>query len=195
MQVEDNRTSLSLTRGDACNAVIVEKLSAMHCRSLRLALTPITAEDKSFYCSLMLDPVCMQYIGTALTQLEAEQAFTAIVNSNFNKLVRRRFLRVSTIDNRHLIGIASINDLDMSTKSADIGRILMPCWQGIGFGSEISQLLIGWLNTELGVTCVTKHIRDNNLAAIQSAKKLGFECVENDVLSDVPCIRKYKLTL
>ena len=143
-------------------------------RSSRLELTPLIIKDKNYYCSLMSNAICLKYIGHILTTEQAEERFLLLLNYNMQRPLTRLYLRVSLLATGEFIGIAAINQLNTEARSADIGRMLLPSWHGKGLGTELSQLLIDMLLKECGISFITKHIRDDNLAAIRSARRLGF---------------------
>lgn len=174
---------------------VLAKLPLINAYSKQLKLTLLTEEDKALYCTVMAEPGCMQYIGKLLPQADAGRSFAAAVKLNNQHPLKRIYLRASLLSSDQSIGIASINKLDIANKSADIGRMLLPQWQGKGLGSELSRMLIKWLAAELGAVSITKHIRADNTAAIKSALKLGFSATTVLPLIDKDGIARYQLGL
>lgn len=158
-------------------------------------LSALSDADQDLYCAVMTDPGCMQYVGKLLSSCQAERDFSVVLNLSRQQPVTQFYFKVSLIETGQGIGIASINQLDANSQCADIGRMLLSSWQGQGLGTELSQLLISYLQTELSVDCFTKHIRDGNNAAIQSASKLGFRQVKTSKASKKDGIRKYQLSV
>lgn len=169
---------------------LAKQISSEHLR-----LTALSDDDKALYCAVMTDPRCMLHVGTQLTSCQAERSFTAALGLTRQKPITRFYLKVAWCATAEPIGIAAINQLDLTANTADIGRMLLPAWQGKGLGTELSQLLISWLHKEFNITGFSKHIREGNQAAIQSAVKLGFKPVGTSTASDTAKVQKYLLSV
>ncbi|MDR6982779.1 RimJ/RimL family protein N-acetyltransferase [Rheinheimera pacifica] len=122
----------------------------------------------------MTDKASMSYISSPLSEDKAQRSFEAAIKCNQQQQIQRCYFRVALKSNHQSIGIASVNQLDLAKKHAEIGRMLSPQWHRKGLGTELSEMLIRWLVTELGITTITKQIQAANLAAVCSAQKLGF---------------------
>lgn len=166
---------------------------AIQISSKRLRLTALTDDDKALYCAVMTDPCCMLHVGTQLTSCQAERSFTAALGLTRQQPTTRFYLKVVWRATAEPIGIAAINQLDLTANTVDIGRMLLPEWHGKGLGTELSQLLIRWLHKELNITGFSKHIREGNQAAIRSALKLGFKPVSTSTAGDTTKLQKYLL--
>jgi len=116
----------------------------------------------------------MSYVSSPLSEDKAQRSFEAALKCNQQKRIQRCYFRVALQSNYQSIGIASVNQLDLAKKSAEIGRMLLPQWHSKGLGTELSGMLIRWLAAEWGITTITKQIQAANLAAVFSAQKLGF---------------------
>lgn len=163
--------------------------------SEHLSLTALSDEDRDLFCAVMTDRQCMLHVGTQLTSCQAGHSFTAALELTRQQPIKRFYLKVVWRATAEPIGIAAINQLDLTAGTADIGRMLLPAWQGKGLGTELSQLLIRWLHNELNISRFSKHIRAGNRAAIQSAVKLGFKPVTMSIASDTHKMQKYLLSL
>ncbi|WP_310207167.1 GNAT family N-acetyltransferase [Rheinheimera pacifica] len=150
------------------------KLQTVCCSSARLQITLLSEDDRVLYCSLMTDKASMSYISSPLSEDKAQRSFEAAIKCNQQQQIQRCYFRVALKSNHQSIGIASVNQLDLAKKHAEIGRMLSPQWHRKGLGTELSEMLIRWLVTELGITTITKQIQAANLAAVCSAQKLGF---------------------
>lgn len=163
--------------------------------SERLTLSALSVNDKALYFSVMTNPGCMSYVGAPLTPGQAQRSFNAALELTRQQPPRRFYLKVVCRTTAQPVGIAAINQLDLTERTADIGRMLLPAWQGKGLGTELSQLLVRWLHTELNITGFSKHIRVGNLAAIQSALKLGFVLDSTSTVADGHNVQKYLLSV
>ena len=161
--------------------------------SEQLKITALSDDDEALYCAVMSNPSCMLHVGAQLTPSEAVHSFNAALELTRQQPVRRCYLKVTMRCNDEPIGIAAINQLDLTSGTADIGRILLPTWHGKGLGTELGQLLINWLHGQFNITCFSKHIRVANHAAIQSALKLGFKPASLPKASDNNKVQKYLL--
>lgn len=163
--------------------------------SERLTLSALAGDDQALYCAVMTNPGCMSYVGAQLTPCQAQRSFNAALELTRQQPPTRFYLKVMCRATAQPVGIAAINQLDLTARTADIGRMLLPAWQGKGLGTELSQLLIRWLHTELNITGFSKHIRAGNQAAIQSALKLGFVLVGTSTGADGHSVQKYQLSV
>ena len=176
------------------SAEVLLKLQRINSYSRLLQLSPLTIEDNALYANVMTEPDCMRYVGKTLSKARAQQSFAAAIRLNQQQSVTRLYLRVALVSNCQSIGIASINDLNTKTKTADIGRILLPNWQGRGLGSELSSMLINGLAAEFEILTFTKSICKGNIAAIKSAQKLGFFAA-NILAENTEKTSRYLLTI
>ena len=179
---------ISMDHQEACF-----KLQQIKFASTRLAVSALRATDKELYLEVMTNSLCMQHIGAPLSIEQAEKDFSTVLRLKQQKQPQFLF-SVALIESGQKIGIASVDKLDLKAESADLGRILLPQWHGQGLGSELSHLLISWLRAELGIKRFTKHIRNSNAPAIESAKKLGFRLVRTTAVSSQPDISLYLYT-
>uniref|UniRef100_A0A486XKI7 N-acetyltransferase domain-containing protein n=1 Tax=Rheinheimera sp. BAL341 TaxID=1708203 RepID=A0A486XKI7_9GAMM len=163
--------------------------------SERLTLSALALDDQALYCAVMTNPGCMSYVGAQLTPCQAQRSFNAALELTRQQPPTRFYLKVTCRATAQPVGIAAINQLDLTAGTADIGRMLLPAWQGMGLGTELSQLLIRWLHTELNISGFSKHIRVGNQAAIQSAIKLGFVLVGTSTGADGHSVQKYLLSV
>lgn len=150
------------------------KLQTVCCSSARLQITLLSEDDRALYCSLMTDKASMSYVSSPLSEDKAHRSFEAALKCNQQRHIQRCYFRVALKSNNQSIGIASVNQLDLEKKYAEIGRMLLPKWHSKGLGTELSGMLIRWLAAEWGITTITKQIQAGNLAAVCSAQKLGF---------------------
>lgn len=158
-----------MQQGDA-----VAKLQTICSSSARLHMTLLSEGDRTLYCSLMTDKASMSYVSSPLSEDKAHRSFEAALKCNQQRHIQRCYFRVALKSNNQSIGIASVNQLDLEKKYAEIGRMLLPQWHSKGLGTELSGMLIRWLAAEWGITTITKQIQAGNLAAVCSAQKLGF---------------------
>ncbi len=177
-----------------CTVDVSTRLPLINDYSKLLHLTALTSDDSKLYCAIMAEPACIRHVGKLLPQIEAENNLSVAIKLNNQRPLTSIYLRVSLLSSGQNIGIASINQLNIENKSADIGRMLLPRWQGQGLGSELSRMLIKWLAAEMGVINFTKHIRDGNAAAIKSALKLGFSETGTLVTTGKEHTTRYQLT-
>lgn len=150
------------------------KLQTVCCSSARLQIALLSEDDRALYCSLMTDKASMSYVSSPLSEDKAHRSFDAALKCNQLQQIQRCYFRVVLKSHYQSIGIASVNQLDLAKKSAEIGRMLLPQWHSKGLGTELSGMLIRWLAAEWGITTITKQIQAANLAAVFSAQKLGF---------------------
>ena len=169
------------------------KLQQIKFASTRLTVSALSATDEELYLEVMTSPLCMQHISAPLSIKHAEKNFNTVLRLKQQEQPQFLF-SVALTGTGQKIGIASVDKLDLKAESADLGRILLPQWHGQGLGSELSHLLISWLRAELGIKRFTKHIRNSNISAIESAKKLGFKLVKTAVVSSQPDISLYLYT-
>jgi RimJ/RimL family protein N-acetyltransferase len=91
-------------------------------------------------------------------------------------------------DNK-FVGVASLTNLDMKNRTANMNIKLMNTAQGKGYAIRAQKLLISYCFGELNLNCLTANILDYNANSQRLFEKLGFK---PDDISTLPQKRKEK---
>lgn len=140
-----------------------------------LRLRQLDATAESVFLALFCHPQVMRYIQPAFNLTEARQRFTTLLASLHPRKTAAFNAEYFLVEhsNNEAIGIAMLIPGNEPAE-AELGRMLLPAWQGQGLGSLLSQLLIAKAAEHPQLHYLTKRIHSNNLAALNSATQQGF---------------------
>ncbi len=94
-----------------------------------------------------------------------------------------RALIISLREGEQCIGTTGCHNIDWRNRSAELGIVIgKPEYLGKGYGTEATELVLGFSFNELNLHRVYLHVFDFNLRAIGSYRKCGF--VEEGRLRD-----------
>lgn len=138
-------------------------------------LCQLDSKAEQVFLALFCHADVMRYIQPPLTPVAAKQRFKLLLASlqpSTNTAFVAEYFLVEHYS-KQAMGIAMLRPGTEPTE-AELGRMLLPKWQGQGLGSIVSQLLITKAKERPQLQSLIKRIHCDNLAAIRSAIKLGF---------------------
>lgn len=139
--------------------------------------------DEELYIALYTDPAVMAHIGQTVTVAEAGEKFRAALEHNANPVIRARYWHLSSVTQQAPVGIfALVRDPDQS-KSAELGLMLLPGWQGRGIGLQPHVAVVDGALTRrwpLEVDELISRHTSNNRGAQRIHERSGFERIEGE---------------
>lgn len=105
----------------------------------RIRLRPIEATDRDLYRALYTSADVMKAIGPPLTCTAADAQFDRVVRHNRAGVPGHRAWRVESIETATPLGLIA---LFRSPPGAEMGFMLLPAAQRMGYGSEAVELLL-----------------------------------------------------
>jgi RimJ/RimL family protein N-acetyltransferase len=143
--------------------------------SVELELIVFSYSDYHLYASLLTNKLVMRFIGEPYNE--------ALVKNSFERLISNQdpHLHYYKIFSRTLqqdIGIGMLQLDKLNTKTIEAGRMLLPDFHGQGLGTQLLLLLSKQAASQFGATTIKIRLHPKNIAAIMSARKLGFSIQE-----------------
>jgi ribosomal-protein-alanine N-acetyltransferase len=144
-----------------------------HLKTDRIILKQITETDG--------DDLYEIYSNESLFRLRPgnpKKSYAAVQNmiSHFDRDFKKKktlFLGVYLTESRKLIGICEVFDFDKKVNSVTIGYTVNEDYQGKGFATEATKLLIDYLFNEINVNRIQAFIIPQNTASIKVAENAG----------------------
>ncbi|WP_233079530.1 GNAT family N-acetyltransferase [Rheinheimera soli] len=138
----------------------------------RLLIRPFMPQDQQLYLDLYTSAEVMAFIGPPLDTEKAKNSFQIALRLNTKMPFKRLFLAICR--DGHPIGLCAVNQWQSETATAEVGLMLLPDWQGLGYGTEaklaFSQRV---LQVFTGVKVWTQTNPDNK-AAVRSNIAAGY---------------------
>ena len=101
----------------------------------RLHIRPLAAADQQLYAELYSDPETMRYIGAPLTRQRAERSFRKLLGSDPSSAAGL-VLAIVERATGHAIGLCSVQNIDLSSSTAEAGIILRAQARSRGYSRE-----------------------------------------------------------
>ncbi len=144
----------------------------------RLSIKPLTVDDKELFCSLYTSPRVMKYISEPLSIESAEKLFRKSLKFKLNER-KSAFWRITSQSGLD-IGVFGLYKNNESNMSWDLGTLIKPQFQSLGYASEAMRALIKYLLELNIVEEITGTIPHGNIPCENLVKSLGysrsFEC-------------------
>lgn len=157
-------------------------MKLQHLTSDRLHLRRCEREDASLIYTLENDP-SLAHSNTLiepLARFQARQIVSAgkseLLANGFLLLVAERFANDSTAPNE-CIGVVQLYNFDIFNRRAALGIVLKQPFQGLGYGSQLIQMLLGYAFDTLSLHQLYAEIYPSNKPAMACFKKQGFRLV------------------
>lgn len=139
----------------------------------RLDVRPMGADDEALYCRLYSDPEVMRYIGAPLSAEVAARAFLLSLQLAVQPDPRFKVWVLTERATCLKIGIIALSGRS-SGKALELGAMLLPQGQGLGFAVEAQAALLDRLFSTSSVNMVWSRNSDRNEAATRAWSRLGF---------------------
>lgn len=98
----------------------------------------VDERDRDFYRALYTDPAMMAHIGPALARDAADALHAKVCGWNRETPMRARYWRMSLRDTDEAVGMQSILRSDDAPGSVELGLMVLPRFQGMQYGLEIT---------------------------------------------------------
>lgn len=138
----------------------------------RLLIRPLLAADEPLYLSLYTSSAVMAFISSPLQLDQAKNSFQMALRLNVNVPFKRLFLAICFQDKP--IGLCAVNQWNMQTKSAEVGLMLLPCWQRQGYATEALLALTQRVQQLFSAVQIWADMNPNNKAVVRLFIKAGF---------------------
>lgn len=141
----------------------------------RVILRWISEEDVDALYAIFSNPEVMRYWST--TPLLDKDAATALLTDIHDSFNRRTLMKwgVARRDNDELIGTATLFNLDLTHRRAEVGYALGRAYWGKGYIQEALQALLAYAFGELGLHRIEADVDPRNAASIRTLERLGFQ--------------------
>lgn len=146
--------------------------------SLHFNYRPITDSDLPHFVDIYTSDKLMQFVSDPFSKKEAKSLFERF--SRFNSARPQHHYLFSVINNinQKLVGFCGVNsiknDVAISTKTGEIGVMLIDSAIGKGIGTEVLTALVNYCFHELGFKKLVGPPSPDNIASIKMLEKAGF---------------------
>lgn len=128
----------------------------------RLRMRPLEERDKALYVRIYTDDKLMEHVGQPLTPAGIEAAFERVCRLNRSTELRYWCWVIEVRDGGANAGLLALVG---STRSAEIGAMILADWHSRGVATEIIACLADHAFAEYGVVEVfTRHRKENGQA-------------------------------
>lgn len=151
-------------------------VSAPTLRTDRLLLRPHRMSDAAAWYALQCEPSVLEYLPWP-ERTRHQSARHLAHRTRHTRLVQRDdFLALGIERDGILIGDVSLHlrDVDAEERSAEIGWIVAPAWEGHGYATEASTAMLGLAFGQLDAKWVTAVVDAGNARSLALAERLGF---------------------
>jgi RimJ/RimL family protein N-acetyltransferase len=147
-------------------------MSIHYYRGERVYFRPLEAEDEPLLRRWYNDPDNWRTLGRFLPMNEeAEKAYLEGMYINREKVV----LGIATFQDDRLIGVCGLHGLGTASRCAIYGIIVgEPAFQGRGFGSEATRLMVRYGFEELNLNRIELGVMAGNERARRAYERAGF---------------------
>ncbi|MBU1617955.1 MAG: GNAT family N-acetyltransferase [Gammaproteobacteria bacterium] len=139
----------------------------------RLLIRPLTTQDQQLYLDLYSSTAVMAFIGPPLQLEKAKNSFQIALRLNAKVPFKRLFLAICRDDQP--IGLCAINQWNALLATVEVGLMLLPAWQGQGYGTEAKLALSQKVQQLFSGGQVWTQTNPNNKAAVQSNITAGYQ--------------------
>lgn len=149
-------------------------LNPFLCETEQLRMHPLAEDDKALFHALYTDLQIMRFIGTPLTEAEAESAFGGIVHRQREPSLDLRFLAMVHKHTQMPLGICGTGHHDPIAARLEIGMVLLPVGRRLGIAREALTALVDRAFDEQLVNEVYACIAAGNTLARNLLSRVGF---------------------
>lgn len=148
----------------------------------RLLLRPHRMSDAAAWYALQCEPTVLEFLPWPERTRRQSARHLAHRTRHTRLLQRDDFLALGVERDGILIGDVSLHlrDVGAGERSAEIGWILAPAWEGRGYATEASNAMLDLAFGRLGAKWVTAVVDAGNTRSIALAERLGFLPVGDD---------------
>lgn len=141
----------------------------------KIRLRPLEPSDLEFLYLWENDTSLWQY-GDTRAPLSKELLENYIQNYDANILTAKQ-IRLMIVEKMSdtIIGTVDLYDVDIYNSRASIGLLIIPEFQGKGFGKETITLLEDYVLNSIGLSQLVNYIPETNINCLSLFKKLGYE--------------------
>jgi RimJ/RimL family protein N-acetyltransferase len=140
----------------------------------RLLIDALQAQDGGLFCALFTDKRAMQFIGEPLTPARAAVSFQLALRRNAQRPLRHLLCRIIERTTGSAIGLCSIQRIDRTRRTCEIGLMLTPRRHGSGLGHETVIALIDAAFRVFPIGEISVQYRADNAAAERLFISAGF---------------------
>lgn len=164
-----------LARLDSSSRVATPQRVGVRKQEARIRLRPIDETDQKLFCGLYTDPLTMRLIGPPLTRDAALRSFGKALQLTRQARLMRRFYAIVEVSSGRALGICGLQRSQESRKrSVDVGIILPPDLQGLGYGQEALAALVRRAFGTLRAGEVRARTAPQNAGGVGILKAVGF---------------------
>lgn len=139
---------------------------------------PITDSDLPHFVDIYTSQKLMQFVSEPFSEQEAKSLFKRFSHSNNTRPQHHYLFSVVNNIDQELIGFCGVNsiksDMTTSTKTGEIGVMLIESAIGKGIGTEVLMALVEYCFKELGFKKLVGPPSQDNIASIKMLEKAGF---------------------
>lgn len=151
-------------------------------RTERLILRPHRRTDAAAWHAIQSEPSVLEYL--PWPRRTRRQSYRHLVHRTRHVTLVQAddFLALAVVHDGRLIGDVSLHlrDVAAEVRSAEIGWIVGPEWEGRGYAREAATAMLDLALGELGARQVTAVMDPANTRSIALAERLGFRAVGDD---------------
>lgn len=147
--------------------------SSISLQSPRLLLRSMTPADWPLFYALHQDPAVIRYVCDALTEAQIRQRFDSRLQPWSVQHPDMMALTIERQDNAETIGVIGLRS-DWTNKQAEVGFLLSPSQQGLGFAGEALHCLLQFALQHCGYHKLVATVTAGNEPSLKLLQKHGF---------------------
>lgn len=140
---------------------------------------PITDSDLPHFVDIYTSEKLMQFVSEPLSKKEAKSLFERFSRFNSSRPQHHYLFSVVNNNNHDFMGFCGVNsiknDVTTSTKTGEIGVMLIDSAIGKGIGTEVLMALVDYCFEKLGFEKLIGPPSPDNIASIKMLEKVGFK--------------------
>lgn len=148
-----------------------QRILANQLQSARIAFRPLQPDDWPFFLALHQHPEVMRWVGTALSEQQIAEKFTSRLNPDTEG---GQGWLMSHATNQQRLGLIGFKYTELPCGSVEIGYLLDPNHQGLGYGKEAVQYLCAEVERNTTVSEITALVAEPNIASQRLLQRCGF---------------------
>lgn len=146
----------------------------MHLSTTRLNLRSLQAADWPFFLKLHQDASVMRYVHDMYTETEVLARFQHRLQPWFKEADHWLCLLIEDKNSGEPIGVTGMQASWLPYRQAEIGFLLDPQYQGLGYGKESSLALLQFAFHSCGFHKINATVTAGNEPSLALLTKLGF---------------------
>ncbi len=146
-------------------------------QTARLLIRPLAAEDEQLYLDLYTSPTVMAYIAPPLDTDKAKHSFQIALRLNAKVPFKRLFLAICL--QGQPVGLCAVNQWNPKLGTVEVGMMVVPAWQGQGYGTEAKLALSQQVRQIFNGAQVWTQTDPANKAAVHSNITAGYQADPN----------------